>query len=319
LSRRLEEVLKVGSAQSVTRELTHGFHSYAGRLHPSTARAAIKRFARPGGRVLDPFCGSGTVLVEGMVRGCRTIGRDVSPLAVRLTRLKATPCADSEVDVRSLERRVRAAIEGRRQTSPPASARREFHPHVAWELAALRDAIAGDDALELCFPSILVKLSKRDSKKLPHGRALRLFADRVQELSRMRGEFARAVPVGTPAPDVREGDARALADVPDGSVDVVLTSPPYEGAYRYTEGPPFDWLGLKPPAREIGDRSGAYAEDMSAALRQIRRVLAPGGCAYLVWEAPEAFIRRTAADFEIVATASQPRVRGTREYLVMLR
>jgi hypothetical protein len=55
--------------QSLERGLTHGFHSYAGRLHPSIARGAIGRWSPPGSTVLDPFCGSGTVLVEALVAG----------------------------------------------------------------------------------------------------------------------------------------------------------------------------------------------------------------------------------------------------------
>ena len=45
----------------------------------------------PGQTLLDPFVGSGTVLVEGVRLGLRTIGCDVSALSVRLSRLKATP------------------------------------------------------------------------------------------------------------------------------------------------------------------------------------------------------------------------------------
>src|SRR3954453_17163434 len=49
------------------RALTHGFHSDAGRMHPSIARGAIERWSKAKWRVLDPFCGSGTVLVEAAV------------------------------------------------------------------------------------------------------------------------------------------------------------------------------------------------------------------------------------------------------------
>ena len=45
-------------------ELTHGFHSYPARMHPAIARAVIPAFCLPGGRVVDPFCGSGTVPIE---------------------------------------------------------------------------------------------------------------------------------------------------------------------------------------------------------------------------------------------------------------
>src|SRR5881392_319334 len=66
-ARALAALFKVEPERA--RALTHGFHSYAGRMHPSMARGAINVWSVPGGRVLDPFCGSGTVLVEAMALG----------------------------------------------------------------------------------------------------------------------------------------------------------------------------------------------------------------------------------------------------------
>lgn len=68
----------------------HPFHSYAGRTHPLLVRLLCRDMV-PGQTLLDPFVGSGTVLVEGVRLGLRTIGCDVSALSVRLSRLKATP------------------------------------------------------------------------------------------------------------------------------------------------------------------------------------------------------------------------------------
>src|SRR4051812_39037546 len=66
------------------RALTHAFHSYAGRMHPTMAEGAIERWTTPGQVVLDPFCGSGTVLVEAMAHGRVAHGIDASPLAVMI-------------------------------------------------------------------------------------------------------------------------------------------------------------------------------------------------------------------------------------------
>ena len=70
-ARLLRKLLDVDPAAA--RALTHGFHSYAGRMHPSIARGAIADFSAPGDTVVDPFCGSGTVLVEanGLFIGLR--------------------------------------------------------------------------------------------------------------------------------------------------------------------------------------------------------------------------------------------------------
>src|SRR5437867_9961442 len=56
--------------------LTHGFHAYPARMHPAVARAVVG-WTPPDAIVLDPFCGSGTVLVEAMVAGRSAVGVDL--------------------------------------------------------------------------------------------------------------------------------------------------------------------------------------------------------------------------------------------------
>src|SRR5262249_48113475 len=83
----LGRALDVGD-QGIT-SFTHRFHSYPARLHPHTARRALAALALPpGARVLDPFCGSGTVLVEAVRAGLAASGLDASPLAVLVARAK---------------------------------------------------------------------------------------------------------------------------------------------------------------------------------------------------------------------------------------
>ena len=70
------------------RSHVHGFHTYPARMHPATAARLVAAFTPTGGKVLDPFCGSGTVLVEAMAAGRPPFGTDLNPLAVRLARCK---------------------------------------------------------------------------------------------------------------------------------------------------------------------------------------------------------------------------------------
>ena len=59
------------AADDAGRNHVHGFHTYPARMHPETASRLVARFAPTGGAVLDPFCGSGTVLVEALAAGRR--------------------------------------------------------------------------------------------------------------------------------------------------------------------------------------------------------------------------------------------------------
>ena len=81
-----------------TDDLTHGFHAYPARMHPVLARELLARFSEPGQLVLDPFAGSGTVLIEAMVAGCRAQGVDLSPLASRVAEQQ---CALRDAKARS--------------------------------------------------------------------------------------------------------------------------------------------------------------------------------------------------------------------------
>jgi len=85
-----------------TREYTHGIHSYPAMMVCPISRNIIKTVKQviPVNSLLDPFAGSGTVLVEGMLAGIENIaGNDINPLALFLSKVKTTP-----IDISSLQR-----------------------------------------------------------------------------------------------------------------------------------------------------------------------------------------------------------------------
>ncbi|MEM2946147.1 MAG: DNA methyltransferase [Candidatus Caldarchaeum sp.] len=71
--------------------MTHGLHPYPARMIPQIARRLIERYSSSGDVVLDPFCGSGSVLVEATLTGRNSFGIDINPLACLLARVKTTP------------------------------------------------------------------------------------------------------------------------------------------------------------------------------------------------------------------------------------
>src|SRR5438270_12269899 len=61
--------------------LTHGFHSYPARMHPAIAAVILDRITLDDDAlVVDPFCGSGTVLIEARRRGRASTGSDINPV-----------------------------------------------------------------------------------------------------------------------------------------------------------------------------------------------------------------------------------------------
>jgi SAM-dependent methyltransferase len=267
--------------------LTHGFHTWPAGLHPDAAAGLLSLL--PPGAVLDPFCGGGTVLVEAMLAGRQAIGRDLSPIATRVARLR-TGLVDAETltAFRSAARKATAAARGAEElpnAERMSALERWYEPHVLKELEALRYATAKSAReirwlMEGCLSSIVIKASMRQSdtraRRVGHHRPLGttavLFHKKARELARRLEALREAVPEGTPASDIREADARELKL--HAPVAGVLCSPPYPGVYDYMSMQHLRhvWLGLKVPQarKELGSRR-AFKGDNHEARRLWRR------------------------------------------------
>src|SRR2546429_9801076 len=84
----------------------HRLHPYLGKFIPQLVEVLLGRYFEPGGRVLDPFAGSGTTLVQALETGLDATGADIA----------AFNCLVMEVKTRRynpfvLERELRAAWE----------------------------------------------------------------------------------------------------------------------------------------------------------------------------------------------------------------
>jgi hypothetical protein len=260
---------------------------------------------------LDPFCGSGTVLVAARELGRRAHGSDLNPLAVELSRLKTQTISPSfaKTITAAADRVVAQAQERKlRKLGPselyPEVDRALFAPHVLLELDGLRVAIQeleNDDvawALSLVVSALLTKVSKksgdasgrREEKRIAQGFVSRFFRQKTQDLARRLLDFSSMVPRGTPPAQVEVADARSLGFVRDGSVSLVVSSPPYPGVYDYYDHHELRlrWLGLdrhKLRKGELGSRRSAkfagaearrqWNEGFSACLAELRRVVAP--------------------------------------------
>lgn len=289
----------------------HGFHSYPARMHPETARRLVAAFSTPGSLVLDPFCGSGTVLVEARRLARRGLGYDVNPLSRELVWLKTLgpddtwrsglAVAAAEVAAHADERRKNKA--GATQRYPDQD-RAAFAPHVLLELDGLRDGILriGNPelkrALLLVLSALLTKVSLRggdsDSdpreKRVAPGFPSRFLLKKTSELSGQLGLYSASLPSPAPKAECRLGDARRLPGLNPGSVALVVTSPPYPGVYDYVahHDDRLRWLGLPSgdfvkleigSRRELSQESfgpalASWERDLGATLTALRRGLA---------------------------------------------
>lgn len=76
------------------KDYVHGFCTYPAMMVPKMQREMLDVYLEEIGTrkvcILDPFAGSGTILVEGMLRGLDIVGIDVNPLAILLCKVKTT-------------------------------------------------------------------------------------------------------------------------------------------------------------------------------------------------------------------------------------
>jgi hypothetical protein len=275
----------------VAESLTHPVHAYPARMHPATARALIELVMEGrDGILVDPFCGSGTTLVEARAAGVRALGGDLNPLAVKLARAKTwtAPLARRR-QLRDAGRAIAAEALAAGKSARKAGAEamplrgpagfdpnarnkrlaRWFAPHVRRELERIAGAIdevrESDEevatGLEVCLSAVLYKVSSRASdtdpswveRQVARGQAARLFGQRVEMLCAGLDDLA-----GAPGamPEVIEMDARGLgARLGAGNASGVVTSPPYAGTYDYAEQHRlrFDFLGLRHRALDEGE------------------------------------------------------------------
>src|SRR6476660_9861543 len=101
----------------------HRLHPYLGKFVPQLVEALLGRYIRPGGRVLDPFAGSGTTLVQCLESGHSAVGLDVAAFNCLLMRVKT-----ASYDLFRLETEVRDVLGrlGASRARPTGSVREWF-------------------------------------------------------------------------------------------------------------------------------------------------------------------------------------------------
>src|SRR5690348_17390716 len=112
----------------------HRLHPYLGKFIPQLVEELFRRHLPAGGRVLDPFAGSGTTLVQALESGLDATGVDIAAFNCLLMRVKT-----ERYNLFALEHDLRDALarfergDGRAGRAP-AYVREWFAPDAATEL-----------------------------------------------------------------------------------------------------------------------------------------------------------------------------------------
>lgn len=294
-------------AHRVSHSPIEGLHPYPAKFVADLPRVLLHILPIPDGTaVLDPFCGSGTTLVECQRLGMASVGVDLNPIACLISRVKTSPVPR---DLGSVGTAVVDAAQDARSVTVPRIPNLDhwFNAPVQHALAALCHALSEApqshrDVLRLALSSIVVRVSNQDSDTryaaVDKGvSGCDVFNAFVQAVGRIQAALEARDYSLAPA-TVLEADTLGLnTNAVNGPIGVVITSPPYPNAYEYWLYHKYRmyWLGFDPvavKAREIGARAHFFkrnghtaehfATQMSHTFAWLRDVLVDGGYACFV-------------------------------------
>ncbi len=249
---------------------------WRGQFSPQLVESLLRAYAPVRATVLDPFMGSGTVLVESARLGLAAHGYEVNPAAYLLARVYEF-CSLSASERRAL---LDAAESVLRQVRPSAFELPLFRSEPSRDsiprtlTSWISDTV--DPRVRSLLEAFVVLLDDENSADDDS------YARKWASLRAVVAEL----PHSDPGVRASLGDARAL-DLPDNSVDFVLTSPPYINVFNYHHNSRagIELLGWKPlvvAQSEIGSNRKfrqnrfltviQYCIDMALALSELSRV-----------------------------------------------
>jgi tRNA G10 N-methylase Trm11 len=241
-----------------TSDYTHTLHRFPGKFVPQVARELLNLLGLQAGQdiVLDPFCGSGTLLIEAAAAGINSIGFDIDSLAAFITEAKITPLTPRQLgELRAFWRDPFSSGTAPAPLPDVVNLSHWFTPTCAKQLAVLKGrALAIDDMHQRNFSlailsSIVRRVSNADDqtqktyvsgtlKKTPPlpEELFPAFMSRAIEGMSDYSRVCRQVPV------IQHADARDFTV--NNEISAVATSPPYIDSidYVYNQMLEYFWL-----------------------------------------------------------------------------
>jgi len=262
------DALDAKSNRKDPKYVLHGVHPYKGKFYPQLAKSLFNIAGiQSGQKILDPFCGSGTVLLESQLNGIHSTGFDLNPLAIKIARVKTTI---PKVDPIIVDMLIREFLKELKLINYQEENRQIFNAEALPELESwfagkvlnklgyvfrIIDGIPDQTVAEffkICVSSIVRDISQQDPRDLRiRRREVPLEDAPVQELLEKKiidqwqrlkkfNKASKCAPNLFGKATVIEGDCRAAGTFKAGgiaqnSIDAVVTSPPYATALPYID------------------------------------------------------------------------------------
>ena len=293
--------------------------SYRACFKPQLPRFFIGLLTRKGDVVYDPFSGRGTTVIEAGLMGRNVIANDASPLSRILTEPRFFPPLISAV-----EKRLDTISPAAGKTEIDLSM--FYHPVTVQEIVALRTYLLNrrsgcrDDLLDRWIAMVATnrltghssgffsvytlppnqavsqksqeRINKKRRQEPEYRDTRRIILNKTRSLLRLLSESDQKnlLRAGKKAL-LLTGDARSTPRIPEGSVQLTVTSPPFLDIVQYRED---NWLrcwfnGLDGEAigksitmaRTLAEWTGV----MGSVFEELFRITRPGG--YVAFEVGE--------------------------------
>ncbi len=293
--------------------------SYRACFKPQLPRFFIELLTRKGDIVYDPFSGRGTTVIEAGLSGRNVLANDANPLSRIITEPRFFP-----PDPAAVEKRLESIPRDSERASIDLSM--FYHPDTEKEIVALRQYIlrrredCRDDMIDRWIAMVATNRLTGHSKgffsvyTLPPNQAVsqqsqhrinrklgqtpeyrdthRIILNKTKSLLRSLSPAEKTnLKLAGKKTRLLTGDARSTPEIPDSSVQLTVTSPPFLDIVQYRED---NWLRCwfnGYDEKITGDQITMarspleWSEVMSAVFRELFRLTSPGG--YVAFEVGE--------------------------------
>ncbi|WP_156354180.1 hypothetical protein [Gordonia sp. HS-NH1] len=243
-------------------DLTHSVYPYPARLLRQIPRMLLRceQIVADIDHVIDPFCGSGTVLLEAQRAGFGATGIEQNPIGALASKVKTTPINSKSFE--SLCREVlKEAKRTRKYLEPSAYVTKWYSPEAYSALCRLASVIREDSGPHHAAVELTLALTARRTactdRRIPVPVRPRhpigySGQDVWESWEREASALARRIETldgSLPTATVTVGDTRresSWSQAPASGRSLVITSPPYGAAQKYIRSSSLElgWLGL---------------------------------------------------------------------------
>lgn len=277
----IKELKSVNNPRSI-----HGIYPYRGKISAIDAEQVLSQMPA-GSVVLDPFCGSGTIVYEGLKYGLKTIGIDANPIAVALSNGKIHIPPIFLIVEEEIKHLIQQSVNLKKAPVAPEYPKSLFHETSLEQIMRMsvfyeemsdyvRACFLGSIALTARGCNHYKWTSSTVGKNIEPKQYIPFYEKFEQKCKK------HYLPIVNTS-QIYYADSRKLLDfLKPNSIDFVFSSPPYFDCLDYTAYHAriiYDILGYE----RVHIRSSLiqnfenYKEDMQIVLNNLNKVLKPGG------------------------------------------